>query len=57
MNEYRALTDEEILTLEENGCWAQDWTEISVAEDFMPTFLKNVNFWLLLMVKAGNKSR
>src|SRR5574344_1553135 len=45
MNEYRALTDEEILTLEENGCWAQDWTEISVAEDFMPTFLKNVNFY------------
>jgi NDP-sugar pyrophosphorylase family protein len=45
MEEYRTLTDDEILTLEENGCWAENWTEISVAEDFSPAHIRGVNFY------------
>ncbi len=45
MDDYRLLTDEEIGILEENGCTAQDWTSIYVAEDFSPTYIKNVSFY------------
>lgn len=45
MDEYRLLTNEEINILEENGCTAEDWTSINVADDFQPTYIKNVNFY------------
>ena len=45
MDEYRLLTNEEISILEENGCTAEDWTNINVADDFQPTYIKNVNFY------------
>lgn len=45
MDNYRLLTDEEILTLEDNGCTAEDWTSISVAEDFKPVHIRNVCFY------------
>lgn len=45
MDEYRLLTNEEINILEENGCTAEDWTNINVADDFQPTYIKNVNFY------------
>ncbi|KGI60002.1 hypothetical protein HMPREF3034_01962 [Prevotella sp. DNF00663] len=41
----RQLTDKEIITLEENNCWAEDWTAIQVAEDFMPNYLHRVMFY------------
>uniref|UniRef100_A0AB33JLQ1 DUF4954 family protein n=1 Tax=Prevotella sp. GTC17262 TaxID=3236797 RepID=A0AB33JLQ1_9BACT len=41
----RQLTDEEIITLEEHQCWAEDWTAITVAEDFMPNYLHRVMFY------------
>ena len=45
MDEYRLLTNEEINILEDNGCMAEDWTNINVADDFQPTYIKNVNFY------------
>lgn len=45
MYDYRLLTEDEILTLEDNGCTAEDWTGINVAEDFRPGYIKNVNFY------------
>ena len=45
MENYRLLTSEEIEILEENGCWAEDWTAVNVAEEFLPNYVKNVNFY------------
>ena len=30
MNDYRPLTTEEIEQLQQNGCWAEDWTSVSL---------------------------
>ena len=45
MEEYRKLTEEEIVILENNNCWAEDWSAIEVAEDFMPKYVKNTTFY------------
>ena len=45
MEHYRLLTDEEIIILENNGCTAEDWTSINVAEDFLPNHIKNTSFY------------
>ena len=45
MDDYRLLTDEEIGILEDNGCTAEDWTSINVADDFSPAFIRNVRFY------------
>lgn len=45
MDDYRLLTDEEIGILEENGCTAEDWTSVNVADDFMPTYIRQVRFY------------
>lgn len=45
MDDYRLLTDEEIGILEENGCTAEDWTSVNVADDFMPTYIRRVRFY------------
>lgn len=41
----RSLTVDEIEILEKNGCRAEDWTGISVAEDFSPEFVRDVCFY------------
>ena len=41
----RQLTDHEISILEMQGCTAEDWTAISVSEEFTPAYIKNVNFY------------
>ena len=38
----RTLSDSEINILEENGCKAEDWSNVLVADDFQPAFLNNV---------------
>ncbi len=43
-NEYRSLTVEEIDQLERHGCRADDWTRVSVAEDFSPEYIHGVVF-------------
>lgn len=43
-NDYRSLTIDEIETLERQGCSAEDWTRINVAEDFDPKHVSDVTF-------------
>ena len=45
MYDYRLLTDEEIAILEENGCKAENWTTVNVADDFSPAYIRNVSFY------------
>ncbi len=40
--DYRKLTDEEIITLEDRNCWAEDWNNINVSEDFRPNYMHRV---------------
>ena len=45
MREYRQLRDEEIALLEQNSCWAKDWSRVRVAEDFSPYGFHRVLFY------------
>ncbi len=45
MDDYRSLTEEEISTLERQGCQAEDWTAINVSENFSTTYIRNVKFY------------
>jgi len=45
MDDYRLLTDEEIMALEDNGCTAEDWTKVTVAEEFSPIHIHSVRFY------------
>ncbi len=45
MNDYRPLTSEEIEALKKNGCWAEDWTSVNVAEDFETDRLSQVRMY------------
>ena len=38
----RQLTNEEIRILEDQSCWAEDWTNIHVSEDFKPNYMHRV---------------
>lgn len=40
--QYRKLTDNEIMVLEDRNCWAEDWNNINVAEDFLPNYMHRV---------------
>ena len=44
----RQLTETEITQLEDNSCWAEDWTAISVSDDFMPNYYHRVMFYELV---------
>jgi len=41
----RALTNEEISCLERQGCWAESWEMVTVADDFEPTYIRNTEFY------------
>ncbi len=41
----RKLTPQEIASLQQQGCEAQDWSAISVAPDFTTTHIRNVQFY------------
>lgn len=41
----RSLTEEEIITLQEQGCSAEDWTAINVGEDFEAAYIQNTSFY------------
>lgn len=45
MDDYRSLTEEEIEQLERQGCSAEDWTAISVSEEFCAEHLQHVRFY------------
>lgn len=42
MNIMRQLTDEEIRVLEDRNCWAEDWTNVHVSDDFKPNYMYRV---------------
>lgn len=42
MNTMRQLTDEEIRVLEDRNCWAEDWTNVHVSDDFKPNYMHRV---------------
>ncbi len=45
MRDYRQLTQEEIQVLEQNVCWAEDWTRVLVHEEFRPYNFHRVMFY------------
>ena len=45
MKEYRLLNQEEILVLEQNACWAEDWSRVQVAPSFKPYNFHRVLFY------------
>ena len=44
MKTYKQLTAEQISALEAQSCRCDDWSQVTVAEDFDPKFVRNVNF-------------
>jgi hypothetical protein len=45
MRDYRQLTNEEINVLESNSCWAENWENVLVAENFSPYGFHRVLFY------------
>ena len=45
MRDYRHLTEEEIRVLENNVCWAEDWSRVMVDEAFRPYNFHRVMFY------------
>ena len=45
MREYRQLTQDEIQVLEQNVCWAEDWTRVRVDAEFRPYNFHRVIFY------------
>ncbi len=41
---YRKISEPEISSLENKGCTCSDWSKVNVAENFIPTNIKNVHF-------------
>ncbi len=52
----RLLTEQEINTLSQQGCTAEDWTAISVSEEFSPTYIHRVNFYGEVVLGVFDKS-
>jgi hypothetical protein len=44
VKKYRSLSENEIKSLESNGCSSHDWNRISVLEGFDPSVIRNVIF-------------
>ncbi len=51
MKEYRSLTETEIAQLSQQGCTAACWSDVKVATEFKPDYVKNTRF--SGMVKLG----
>ena len=56
MSNYRQLTEEEINILEDNSCWAEDWTSVLVDEDFKPNYFHRVMFYGKIQLGAFEKN-
>ena len=56
MRDYRQLTENEIQVLEQNGCWAEDWARVEVAEDFRPYNFHRVVFYGDIQLGSFEKS-
>lgn len=56
MANYRQLREEEINVLEDNSCWAEDWTSVLVDEDFKPNYFHRVMFYGKIRLGAFEKN-
>ena len=56
MANYRQLREEEINVLEDNSCWAEDWTSVLVDEDFKPNYFHRVMFYGKIQLGAFEKN-
>ena len=45
MKEYQHLTDQQIESLKKNDCWAQDWNQILVTDEFETGRCRRVQFY------------
>ncbi len=52
----RQLTDEEITILEDRNCWAEDWTNVHVSEDFKPNYMHRVMLYGQINIGAFEKN-
>ena len=55
MEDYRQLTAEELTILENNSCWAEDWSRVLVAENFKPYSFHRVMFYGDIRLGEFNK--
>lgn len=55
MEYYRGLTPDEITKLEKNGCHAENWNTIGVAEGFDTKHVRNVTFYGRVNIGATDK--
>ena len=55
MKTYLKLTAEQIAALEAQSCRCENWSEVTVAEDFNPKYVRNVNFSGQIRLGSFNK--
>ena len=55
MKTYLNLTAEQIAALEAQSCRCENWSEVTVAEDFNPKYVRNVNFSGQIRLGSFNK--
>ena len=55
MEDYRQLTAAELSILENNNCWAEDWSRVLVAENFKPYSFHRVMFYGDIRLGEFNK--
>lgn len=52
----RNLTEEEINILDDNGCWAEDWSTITVSDDFVPKYMHRVVLYGEVQIGSFSKN-
>lgn len=53
---YRKLTEDEIITLEDRNCWAENWDNINVSDDFIPNYMHRVLLYGEVNIGAFDKN-
>ena len=56
MKTFLRLTAEQIAVLEAQSCRCENWSEVTVAEDFNPKYVRNVNFSGQVRLGSFNKT-
>ena len=56
MKTFLKLTAEQIAVLEAQSCGCENWSEVTVAEDFDPKYVRNVNFSGQVRLGSFNKT-
>ena len=54
--EYRTLTTDEIEILENQNCWADDWSNVLVDDEFQPSYYRRVTFYGEIKLGRTDKS-